>query len=62
MVNKLAAVEVDLLGKAFVWVNNEVVPETLMTDDTVVDTLVEAEVDLLAVTLVRAEVKTPLAT
>ena len=62
MVNKLAAVEVDLLGKAFVWVNNEVVPETLMTDDTVVDTLVEAEVDLLAVTVVRAEVKTPLPT
>ena len=63
MVNKLAAVEVDLLGKAFVWVNNEVVPdEALMTDDTVVDTLVEAEVDLLAVALVRAEVKTPLAT
>ena len=31
-------------------------------EDTVVDTLVEAEVDLLAVTLVMVEIKTPFAT
>ena len=30
MVNKLAAVEVDLLGKAFVCVKKEVVPEILI--------------------------------
>ena len=47
---------------AFVWVKNQAVPKTLMTDDTVVDTLVEAEMNLVAVTIVRAEVKTPLAT
>ena len=36
-VNKLAAVEVDLLGKALVWVKNEAVPETLtekLTEET----------------------------
>ena len=72
MLNKLAAVEVDLLDEAIAWVKNEAVPETLIGKlaeemletlvDTVVDTLVEAEVDLLAVTLARVEMKTPVAT